>query len=370
MLRRSGASSGVDIRRSNTLEVTITAAAALSHTANHTSACVGTLYQRSILAAVQRGDCPDPQDFNLPVVYSSTHSITHSRVCGNLTRQRTYNGQQIQWWNSDDPPSVPPVGNLETAVGVYIGADNDNDGWEEGDDCDDNFYDPSNQCDYYGACGVTEEQVRECATQYGGAAHYSFEICDCVADASPIIVDLDRDGIQLTGLRQGVLFDLLGSGTPVRTAWTRADTRDAFLVLDRNGDGKINDGTELFGSATAQDLQPGQPPNGFVALARFDQPEYGGNDDGRITAADEVFGRLRLWIDGNHDGVSQPSELVSLAEASVSEIGLHYRLSRRADAYGDVFRYWGAALVTVLEQNGHSRQTPLNTVDVLLAYRQ
>ena len=73
---------------------------------------------------------------------------------------------------------------------------------------------------------------------------------------SPIIVDTARDGYRLTSVANGVYFDVNADGTPERTAWTRRDSDDAFLAMDRNGNGRIDDGTELFGNYTPAYARP------------------------------------------------------------------------------------------------------------------
>ncbi len=154
---------------------------------------------------------------------------------------------------------------------------------------------------------------------------------------SPVILDLSGDGFSLTDAAHGVLFDISGSGKPIQVAWTAPSADNGFLALDRNGDGIINDGTELFGNFTPQPQSP--HPNGFLALAVYDKPENEGNGDGIIDARDKIFASLRLWIDTNHDGACRPEELYTLPSRGVASISLSYHAEMRRDQYGNLFRY-------------------------------
>jgi hypothetical protein len=159
---------------------------------------------------------------------------------------------------------------------------------------------------------------------------------------SPIIIDTTGHGFHLTSAEGGVIFDIVGDGRPIQIAWTSATSGNAFLALDRNHNGKIDNGEELFGNLTEQPPCPGEDDacrNGYRALAEFDKPGNGGNGDGIIDHRDAIFSHLLLWIDENHDGISQPSELHTLPELGVFSLALKYEESKRTDEFGNKFRY-------------------------------
>lgn len=164
--------------------------------------------------------------------------------------------------------------------------------------------------------------------------------CDDIGpcDDTPIVVNLaGTGGFRFTSGEDGVLFDLNGDGTLDRTAWIEPGNEQGFLVLDRNANGMIDDGRELFGAVTEQPIS--DEPNGYLALAVFDEPASGGNGDGQISSQDTVFDLLNVWIDENHDGLSQPVELRALGEAGVVSISLNYVVSGRRDRHGNFLRY-------------------------------
>ncbi|MFL6258652.1 MAG: hypothetical protein ACJ76Y_02970 [Thermoanaerobaculia bacterium] len=187
----------------------------------------------------------------------------------------------------------------------------------------------------FGRCGVSLETITNCQMMGG---YWEDTLCLCWGDgASPVIVDLGSNGFHLVGVEDGVSFDIDGDHVKERMGWTRPASDDAFLVLDRNRNGKIDDGLELFGNVADQPAS--KSANGFLALAMFDRPEMGGNGDGKLTAADLIFPELRLWLDADHDGVSTPGELSSLAARNLTEIDLDYKEARRRDPQGNEFRY-------------------------------
>ncbi|NCV59640.1 MAG: hypothetical protein EBW47_12785, partial [Betaproteobacteria bacterium] len=129
---------------------------------------------------------------------------------------------------------------------------------------------------------------------------------------SPLVFDLDGNGIRTLSVDRGVRFDLNADGRMDQTGWVASG--DGLLARDLNQDGQINDGSELFGEATK--LADGSTAkDGFEALASLDS-----NRDGKVDAADAAFGSLRVWSDADADGYTDAGELKTLSELGITSI--------------------------------------------------
>ena len=141
---------------------------------------------------------------------------------------------------------------------------------------------------------------------------------------TPILLDLNGDGINTLSVKAGVKFDILANGSPIQTGWVAP--QDGLLVADRNQDGVINDGSELFGSSTL--LNNGTKAlDGYQALAQFDS-----NSDGVVNQQDTDFNKLSVWSDRNSDGITETGELKSLAELGITQLSTQAEEVRESNA--------------------------------------
>jgi hypothetical protein len=179
-----------------------------------------------------------------------------------------------------------------------------------------------------------------------------------VSGSAIVIADGHGNAYKMTTTQNGVMFDIDGDGRQEQVAWT--DGSVAFLALDRNGNGQIDNGTELFGDHT---LPPA--PNGFAALARL--ADFA---DGKINRDHLKFAQLLLWYDRNHNGISEAGELVPASD-KLEAIGLGYFTRPLPDSNQNRYRFggWARTVVpgkTALHQTSqaedyaaHSREFPI-----------
>jgi Calx-beta domain len=135
-----------------------------------------------------------------------------------------------------------------------------------------------------------------------------------------IAIDLNGDGIQTLGIDKGVKFDITNSGEKLSTAWI--SNADAFLAFDKNGNGKIDSRTELFGGGVGQ---------GFAKLESFDS-----NYDGLVNAQDARFGKLKVWQDKNSSGMTDCNELFSLGDVGIVSLKVDYTSDFTLDAQQNI----------------------------------
>ena len=146
--------------------------------------------------------------------------------------------------------------------------------------------------------------------------------------ASPIVLDLNGNGVQTISYSAGVKFDLNAQGQAIQTGWVSSG--DGLLVMDRNHDGIINNGSELFGSSTT--LANGtKATDGYQALRELDT-----DHDGVIDKNDAAFNDLSVWVDANSDGVSTANEIHSLASLNITQISVQATAGTGIDAAGNL----------------------------------
>ena len=120
----------------------------------------------------------------------------------------------------------------------------------------------------------------------------------------PLVLDLNRDG--KVELKNAAFFDLNANGFHEFTRWI--DKTDAFLVLDKNFNGKADNGGELFGDVMTL-------PDGSLALTGFDALKaYDSNGDGKIDASDEIYASLKV--------LTGEGKMSSLADAGVKSLNV------------------------------------------------
>jgi hypothetical protein len=171
--------------------------------------------------------------------------------------------------------------------------------------------------------------------------------------ACPLLIDVDGNGVKLTSPEHGVIFDIDGDGQAEQIGWTHKNSNDVWLAVDRNGNGRIDDGTELFGNNTP--VRAGQTTdNGFEAL-NFLQSESRGLAalDQSIAGSDSAWDRLLLWRDANHNGISEPDELTRVMDSPLESIDLRYTVISRMRKANEIRErstvLWGGATREIVD---------------------
>ncbi len=155
---------------------------------------------------------------------------------------------------------------------------------------------------------------------------------------SPLVLDLDGDGVETRDTGNGVYFDHDGNNFAEKSGWVGSD--DGLLVHDVNNNGKIDDGTELFGNNSV--LSSGaKAANGFEALAELDS-----NGDGVFNNSDTAWNNVKVWKDANGNGIVDEGELITLEQANVVGINLNYSENEVTDANGNEHKQTGTFIKT------------------------
>jgi len=181
----------------------------------------------------------------------------------------------------------------------------------------------------------------------GGPTRVATEGALCDIKSSPLFIDMrnlfaETGSFNLSSPADGVWFDIMGENaepvahTPYRISWFQ-NRGFAFITLP-NAAGEVKGINELFGDNT-RGPDGRFAANGYLALAKYD------DGDGRITAKDAVFAKLRLWFDVNQNGRADAGELMTLQRAGITMIDLDYDASfKEVDRYGNEVKYKSVAL--------------------------
>jgi hypothetical protein len=229
---------------------------------------------------------------------------------------------KITIYNTDSSGNITGTEGYNNDGGTGIKATNDGSRYSH----DSNYIDESMSAGYYkvrvegyyGSTGAFQLTILSDGYVYRGVdAHFC-----------PVAIDLDGDGVETLGVEAGVLFDQVNDGTKDKTGWISSD--DGMLVSDVNGDGIINNGTELLGQSYVKE-DGTRATDGYDALSDFDS-----NNDGVINSDDERFNELKVWQDKNSDGITDEGELLTLREAKIAELKVSATVNGTTDENGNI----------------------------------
>ncbi|MBV6632703.1 MAG: hypothetical protein KI792_06690 [Alphaproteobacteria bacterium] len=165
--------------------------------------------------------------------------------------------------------------------------------------------------------------------------------------ASPLVLDLDDDGIELTDLKDSeTQFDIDNDGIAERVGWVLepgGGGGDGFLVRDLDGDGLISSQSELFGNSSSNDPDK---DHGFIPLIALDT-------NGNGTVAGTELDGIQVWVDANGNGITDSGELLSLQEAGVSSFDVS-NIIEETDTY--IEENWISHVSTYTTTTGNEHQ--------------
>ena len=184
--------------------------------------------------------------------------------------------------------------------------------------------------------GYANYVVREFERMFSSGEYKNIEVIFQKAQAEqnrridPLVFDLDGDGITTVSLEESnAFFDLDNNGFAEKTSWVGA--KEGLLAYDKNGDGIINGGNELFGDRTLMKDGKTLASSGFAALAEYDD-----NKDGKIDSNDAIYTLLRIWQDSDGDGIASAGELKQLVDLGIVSIGLSYNNTGVTDGANNI----------------------------------
>lgn len=245
-------------------------------------------------------------------------------------------GEDGQCWLYKGEWSVCP-GIWETQVVEVIDPDSNTDVWQ--------FYNRGYGAKLEGSsfpfsCGKSTSFFGQNFQQVSVVCCPGSTDCRTCCCCTPLVFDVKLNGYHMTSAADGVWFDFFGNGQTQKMAWTDPKYGNGWLTLPQ--DGKISSAKQLFSSIAPQPLctdGTGKCFNGWRALAIYDDPKNGGNNNGVIDPGDAIWPHLRVWVDENHDGISQPDELHALSELGIDKIDLKYNPKDSfVDAFGNLFK--------------------------------
>lgn len=275
------------------------------------------------VAAQQTAECPDPpdHDYEIPEPYSFFDdginiANIQANVCFDVCEGIT-SGEVEQFWYSE-------------LVNNYT--------WWE-----DRTWAPNSTIRW--AAGPRPAEANWCYVSGGGGGGGGGGDCGTNSDpffcdtGTPLVIDMGQNGFKFGRTGDYVYFDLNADGEPSKIQWVRESGDEAFLAIDLNENGTIDDGSELFGSGSPLGQTESKAIDGYMALAQYDLPEMGGNADGYISADDQVFSSLLLWTDNDANGLSAHHELIAVTDTVLRKFETEPKEARRRDHAGNVFIY-------------------------------
>ena len=184
--------------------------------------------------------------------------------------------------------------------------------------------------------GYANYVLREFERMFSSGEYKDIEVIFQKAQAEqnrridPLVFDLGGDGITTVSLEESnAFFDLDNNGFAEKTSWVGA--KEGLLAYDKNGDGVINGGNELFGDRTLMKDGKTLASSGFAALTEYDD-----NKDGKIDSNDVIYALLRIWQDADGDGIASAGELRRLVDLGIVSIGLSYSNTGVTDSANNI----------------------------------